>query len=53
MNRQQTHAETSVGTVYAIPVYSMKISQVFKNKNEAQRFLQYYLKKQTTDASVL
>lgn len=43
MNRQQTHAETSAETVYAILVYSMKVSQVFKNKNKAQRFLQYYI----------
>lgn len=45
MNRQQTHAETSAGAVYAILVHSMKISQVLKDKNEAQRFLQYYFAK--------
>ena len=45
MNRQQTHAETSAGAVHAILVHSMKISQVLKDKNEAQRFLQYHFTK--------
>ena len=29
----------------------MKIFQVFKNKNEAQCFLQYYIEKKTEDVS--